>query len=81
MSTNLADKVTVREYSPTVTEDCKEITCYIASEPGKVSAVQQACTQRNLTEIIIPREFYIEYGRNLNFGPPNTELSVDIYFG
>ena len=34
--------VTLREYSPTVSEDGCEVTRYIASQPGKVSSVYSA---------------------------------------
>lgn len=73
--------VAMREHRPDVNENGSEITCYLASQPGKVSAPIQCHTNMNLMRITIPQEFYIEYSRDLDYGPPNTELSVDVYFG
>ena len=35
----------------------------------------------NLTGTTPLQEFSIEYTRNLNYGPPDAELGVDVYFG
>lgn len=61
-------------------DDDKAIVCFIPSQPGKVSAeAVHACRTSNGTTI--KQEFWIEYNRSLNYGPPNTELTADVYFG
>ena len=37
----------MREYGRAVREDGKAVSCYIASQPGKVSAVQDVYAQCN----------------------------------
>jgi len=73
----------MREIDTTLTEDGKNASCYIASEPGKVSAGMwfTGSPKANLTRTTAKQEFSIEYSRNLNHGPPSTELVVDVYFG
>ena len=74
------DDKEMREYSPTVWEDGRGIDSYIASQPGKVSAVVCGFTLANQTGNSIKQEFWIEYSCNLSYVPPNTQLAADVYF-
>jgi hypothetical protein len=74
------DGKTIREVNPRMDgDDDKAIVCFIASQPGKVSAeVGHTCGTSNGTTT--KQEFWIEYDSNTNNSPPNTELAVDVYF-
>ena len=70
----------MREHGPTLCEGGREVFCYLASQPGKVSVIQLT-QMSSLVGANVPQEFHIEYSRNLNFGPPDTELVADVYIG
>lgn len=74
----------VREVDTTLYEDDETIiSCYVPSKPGEVSAELWLVDDpiSNLMGVSVIQKFLIEYSRNLDYGPLNTELSVDVYFG
>lgn len=72
----------VGEIDTIVGDDGESVSCYIASQPGKVSTEMWLMDYpaTDLMGTTVKQEFFIEYSRNLNYGPPATDLTADVFF-